>query len=280
MTSIEVLQPTLQRAHSEIQLQIQPMTRAPTIQPTVESDSEDSEKSADEDTTVNLPSERMSAGATDNAMEGAVPHDDEQPAVSNTGDNQLNDSANVPKKAPDVDESDLKQVIREEIIAAFNRNENELDNEVEKRLEQEMRKRLARFGFQDNQIQAMINPQESAKLQKGMSPNNPLRSTQQPTYVKVHKDHLDVATLQYYEIPYELYSQDPNYIIILREMSQKETDILFEQTRRLRSRNTNLLFIEERTSKASQNYAFVRKRRTGSVSTSLRDVWRLSGAEQ
>lgn len=30
---------------------------------------------------------------------------------------------------------------------------------------------------------------------------------------------------------------DPNYIIILREMDRHETDVLFEHTRRLRSRS-------------------------------------------
>lgn len=74
----------------------------------------------------------------------------------------------------------------------------------EKELEEEMRKRLAHFGFQDNQIQAMIKPEDAAKLQQGMAPSNPLRLTHQPTYVKVHKEHLSVETLLYYDIPYEI----------------------------------------------------------------------------
>jgi hypothetical protein len=36
-----------------------------------------------------------------------------------------------------------------------------------------------------------------------MTPHNPLRIAQQPTYAKVRKEHLDIETLHYYDIPYE-----------------------------------------------------------------------------
>ncbi|KAH7084892.1 hypothetical protein BKA63DRAFT_4741 [Paraphoma chrysanthemicola] len=97
----------------------------------------------------------------------------------------------------------------------------------EKELEDAMRKRLAQFGFQENQIQAMINPEQHAKAEA--------QAARQPTYAKIHGNYLDVATLHYYDIPYEYDLDDPGYIIVLREMSQRETDILFEHTRRLRS---------------------------------------------
>ena len=101
----------------------------------------------------------------------------------------------------------------------------------EKELEETMRKRLAQFGFQDNQIQALVNPDKQRELQAGMMPNHPLHpiappappppphhhhshshshsSSHQiaiappPTYAKVHRSHLDVETLHYYDIPYE-----------------------------------------------------------------------------
>jgi hypothetical protein len=81
--------------------------------------------------------------------------------------------------------------------------EKEKKEQQEKQLEEEMRKRLAHFGFQDNQIQAMIKPDEAPRLQPGLSPANPMRLPVQPTYVKVHKEHLAVDTLHYYDIPYE-----------------------------------------------------------------------------
>ncbi|KAF9740912.1 hypothetical protein PMIN02_002621 [Paraphaeosphaeria minitans] len=148
----------------------------------------------------------------------------------------------------------LKQKQKEE--------EEKADKEKqEKELEEAMRKRLAHFGFQDNQIQAMIRPEEAAKLQQGMSPANPLRLTHQPTYVKVHKEHLAIDTLVYYDIPYEVDRADPNYIIILREMEPRETEILFEHTRRLRTRGGTRLLIEERDNHGKNDYAWVRRRK-------------------
>nr|POF20017.1 endophilin-a1 [Quercus suber] len=53
-------------------------------------------------------------------------------------------------------------------------------------------------------------------------------------FPKIHKQYLDVETLRYYDIPYELAKDDHDYIIILRYMARFETDLLFEHTRRLR----------------------------------------------
>ncbi|KAF2842447.1 hypothetical protein M501DRAFT_1013790 [Patellaria atrata CBS 101060] len=130
----------------------------------------------------------------------------------------------------------------------------------EEELEQEMRKRLAQFGFQENQIQAVLDPEEAKKLRQGQSPANALPwQPQQPTYVKVHKDHLSVDTLAYYDIPWEYDRTNRDYIIILREMDNRETDILFEHTRRLRTRGTTRLLIQEKENK-KPDYAWVRKR--------------------
>ncbi|KAF2740009.1 hypothetical protein EJ04DRAFT_263446 [Polyplosphaeria fusca] len=148
--------------------------------------------------------------------------------------------------------------------------EKEKREKEEAALEEQMRKRLAVFGFQENQIQAMIKPEEQPKIQQGMTPNNPLRLTQQPTYVKVHKDHLSIETLNYYEIPYEYDRSDPDFLIVMREMDQRETEILFEHTRRLRSRGGSRLLIEERRDHGKPDYAWVRKKRSVSRSPSRR----------
>ncbi|KAF2264599.1 hypothetical protein CC78DRAFT_544098 [Lojkania enalia] len=145
----------------------------------------------------------------------------------------------------------------------------EKQEKEEAELEEQMRKRLAQFGFQENQIQAMIKPEETAKLQQGMTPLKPLQLTHQPTYVKVHKDHLSVDTLVYYDIPYEYDRSDPNYIIILREMDSRETEVLFEHTRRLRSRGPRLLIEERHDDRGKPDYAWVRRRKH-SVSPSRR----------
>lgn len=58
------------------------------------------------------------------------------------------------------------------------------------------------------------------------------------TYVKVLKDHVAIDTLQYFDIPWEYDKNDPKYVVILREMDNREVNILFEHTRSLRTRGT------------------------------------------
>lgn len=67
--------------------------------------------------------------------------------------------------------------------------------------------------------------------------------------------------------------QDPSYVIVLREMNQRETEVLFEHTRRLRSHHGDKLFIEAegRDHRGKKEYAFVRKK---SRSRSRSDVGR------
>ncbi|KAF2638150.1 hypothetical protein P280DRAFT_471813 [Massarina eburnea CBS 473.64] len=173
-----------------------------------------------------------------------------------------------------IEEEQRKQREKEEwdrfIMKQKQREEQEKaeKEKADKELEEQMRQRLAHFGFQENQIQAMIKPEEARKLQQGLSPANPLRLTHspayaKPTYVKVHKEYLAAETLDYYEIPYEYDRTNPDYIIIMEEMDPGDTEVLFEHTRRLRSRGTSSssrLLIEERSHGKKPEYAFVRRR--------------------
>lgn len=107
------------------------------------------------------------------------------------------------------------------------------ERELEKRaLEKTMRDRLAQFGFPEGQIKAMGNADRQKKLEEevGSTPHNPSL----PTYAKIRREYLDIETLYYYNLPYED-DKDPNYIIVLQEMTQKEADVLFNHTRRRRS---------------------------------------------
>lgn len=79
-----------------------------------------------------------------------------------------------------------------------------------------------------------------------------------------------------------LFQVDPDFIIILREMDSKETEILFEHTRRLRSR-TNKLLIEQREDHGKPDYAWVRRRnksRSPSVSGRRRSPKRVVGIKE
>ncbi|KAJ4305064.1 hypothetical protein N0V90_000594 [Kalmusia sp. IMI 367209] len=241
------------------------------FQPTVESDSEGYE-SEDGNVPVALPEDVPAAPplrtTEDNVEsaegEGVNPQGSVSP-IREVGREDENQSATPQdlERPQNTKEPDLKQAIREEVTAALKRNEDEVAGEVDKRIDEEMRKRLARFGFQENQIQAMLNPEltENIQKQRVLNPADPMRKNQQPTYVKVHKEHLSIDTLLYYDIPYEIDRVDPNYIIVLREMESREMEILFEHTRRLRSRATTKLLIEERQDRGKSDYAWVRRSR-------------------
>ncbi|KAK4499614.1 hypothetical protein PRZ48_010132 [Zasmidium cellare] len=55
-----------------------------------------------------------------------------------------------------------------------------------------------------------------------------------PVFPKVHRDHIWVDTLKYYDLPWEYDRNDPNYIIILRDLQREEANVLFEHTSRLK----------------------------------------------
>ncbi|KAF2145468.1 uncharacterized protein K452DRAFT_315708 [Aplosporella prunicola CBS 121167] len=142
----------------------------------------------------------------------------------------------------------------------------------EERLEAEMRKKLVQFGFQENQIQGILDPAKAAELQAGAGPNNPLtvvdhhhhhhQPPHTPTYVKVKREYLSIETLKYYDLPWEYDRNDAEYIIIMREMDPRETDILFEHTRRIKDRSSTRLLIEDRGRSKKPEYAWVRRRRS------------------
>jgi hypothetical protein len=88
------------------------------------------------------------------------------------------------------------------------REEEEKKKKKEEEFEEEMRKRLHRFGFQDNQVDVLVDPKAKDKLPKkihrGDLPSNALVvSRTGPTFIKIHKNHIDIETLKYYNISWE-----------------------------------------------------------------------------
>jgi len=128
-----------------------------------------------------------------------------------------------------------------------------------------MRKRMAKVGFQENQIQAIIKPEENRRISTGVLPagalpNNPLTPYRSPTYVKINTEFIEIDTLKYFNLPWE-YSEDRKYIVIMQELSTRETDYLFEHTRKIRSGGTQLLIEDRgRDREGRPEYAFVRRR--------------------
>ena len=79
--------------------------------------------------------------------------------------------------------------------------EKDKKKKQEKELEDEMHRRLAKFGFQENQIEGMIDPKKAEKPAQDRSSS--LGPAHRPTYVKIHRDHLSIDTLKYYNLPWE-----------------------------------------------------------------------------
>lgn len=144
------------------------------------------------------------------------------------------------------------------------RADEEKKKKQEEEVKEEMRRKLAKVGFQDNQVEAILDPKKAEKVRPGTLPSNALvLGNRNPTFVRVKRTHIDVETLRYYGLPWEYDSGDPEYIIILQEMEQHETELLFEHTRKLRKGATTLL-IEERGRHKQPQYAFVRRRPSAS----------------
>lgn len=83
-------------------------------------------------------------------------------------------------------------------------------------------------------------------------------SGRRPVYPKIHIDDIEIETLQFWDLPWEYEPGNEEYIVILKELSIKETDKLFEHTKRLRKRR--ILTIEDRGTKSNPQYALVRRR--------------------
>lgn len=147
--------------------------------------------------------------------------------------------------------------------------------EAEEKFQNEMRKRLASLGYTERTIEIMVD-QEKAKQFKQKVEASPrggshdrrttttttttsldlFQSPRAPVYPKVHRDYLAVETLKYYDLPWEYDRHNPDYIIILRDMDKRETDLLFEHTSRLR---TGKLLLEPAKPREKQ-FALYRRR--------------------
>lgn len=119
------------------------------------------------------------------------------------------------------DERKRKEKEEEEEWVHRLKMKKEKEKEEEKKRQQEideaLHKKMAVFGFQENQIQAVLDPKKAQNLPAGYAPSNPRPAQQQsttvgvwtghhatPTYIKVSREHLDIETLKYYNLRYEI----------------------------------------------------------------------------
>ncbi|KAJ8118054.1 hypothetical protein OPT61_g881 [Boeremia exigua] len=93
--------------------------------------------------------------------------------------------------------------------------------------EEDMRKRLAEFGFEEAQVDAMM---ESESNDKGKFANIDPDMKRHHTVLKAR---VDVETLNYYDISYKD-DGDIYFLQFERDVARRELDVLYEHTRRLR----------------------------------------------
>jgi len=165
------------------------------------------------------------------------------------------------KKAKEKHEWEEFERKRKEKIA----EEAEKKKKEDEAYKERMMKDLAKFGFQENQIDAIVDEKKKKKKEEiaGVMAIRPIHGVQvvkHPVYPKLRRTDIAIETLKYYDLPWEYDRADSDFIIILQELSERETDILFEHTRRLRGRT--VLKIEERGRGVGgkPQFAWVRRR--------------------
>ncbi|GIZ40679.1 hypothetical protein CKM354_000400700 [Cercospora kikuchii] len=143
----------------------------------------------------------------------------------------------------------------------------------EKAFQEQMRERLRALGYTEQTIDIMVDKEKTKNFQQEVNarPRSQDRrttrtTTQQtlvawdpparaPVYPKVHKDYIELKTLEYYQLPWHYDRDDPDFIIIQRDMDKRHTDVLFEHTARIRK---GALLLE--APKKEQKFAMYRKR--------------------
>lgn len=129
----------------------------------------------------------------------------------------------------------------------------------------EMRTRRRIAGFEDNDLDGVIAKKSSPSQYDRREPPRAYGfpdNDNRPAYMRVAKRYVSADSLAFFEFPWEYDAQDPNYIIIFRELSSYQTDELFEHTQRQRGQRR-----EERSYRVTKDkpeYSWVDKRRRSS----------------
>lgn len=119
------------------------------------------------------------------------------------------------KKAKDKDEEEKWKAK----LAAKEKEAKDKKKAEDQKIEDAMHKKLAVYGFQENQIEAVLKPKKAAHLPLGATPLRPRPAldwrAEAPTYVKVHRTYIEVETLNYFGLPWEYDSVSFDQPIVL-----------------------------------------------------------------
>jgi hypothetical protein len=149
-----------------------------------------------------------------------------------TGEEEENIALEAEKDSEDVLKvlteqlKDMKRVIADEVAAALRHNTDQVATEVEKRVEVELRNRLAKSGFHPRMIDAVVNSGDGTGATEDRS---------YLSYTRVPYNQVEAETIRHYGLDFKLDVLDPNFWIIFERLRPGETEAMFEHTRRLRA---------------------------------------------
>ncbi|OJD17381.1 hypothetical protein AJ78_02511 [Emergomyces pasteurianus Ep9510] len=138
------------------------------------------------------------------------------------------------KKAADAAERKTYEAnLKKQAVEEYNRlqaekklKEQKDKEKADKEFEERARATLAKSGYTDDQITAMLKGEDKTKAVS--------RPGQKPTFIKVSRQHIAPETLDAFHIPWEWDDRDGEFILIKRWISDDEQEELFEHTKLLR----------------------------------------------
>ncbi|OAX85353.1 hypothetical protein ACJ72_00282 [Emergomyces africanus] len=98
--------------------------------------------------------------------------------------------------------------------------------QADKEFEERARATLAKSGYTDDQITAILKGEDKTKAIT--------RPGHKPTFIKVSCEHIAPETLDAFHVPWEYDDRDGEFILIKRWISDDEQEVLFEHTKQLR----------------------------------------------
>lgn len=109
------------------------------------------------------------------------------------------------REAKEKEEKEWKEFLAKQKQKEEEKKEKEQKEEAE--FKDEMRKRLASFGYTHAQIEAMVRSESEKKEQTRTTTTTTTMTRwgnpQNPVYPKIHRKYLEIETLRYYELPWE-----------------------------------------------------------------------------
>jgi hypothetical protein len=110
---------------------------------------------------------------------------------------------------------------RKEAALKEKEEKKKVDEEVKERLEKALRK----LDLNDDEIQRLAEG-------KKISSSQLIKAERNPVWSRVKRSEISTETLKFYDLEYYKDPNDSDWLIIKRDLSQKDIDLLYEHTRR------------------------------------------------